>query len=116
MANFPSTIANLVAIQKGLRFGIECGLTPDVIEVNEAEVVKWINNGLHYDSEVGLILMDIKTLTDSQKKMMFRQIATSANKSAFGLAKFSLNNLEDSFLDEEFPYCVSRCIQADMPG
>ncbi|KAK3220460.1 hypothetical protein Dsin_014430 [Dipteronia sinensis] len=115
MANYPTKIATLVAIQKGLQFGTECGLIPDVVEVNEAEVVKWINNDLHRDSEVGSILLDIKKQIEGRKRMKFRQIAGSANKVAHVLANYSLNSMEDVFWMEEFPDCIGSLIQADRP-
>ncbi|KAK4841541.1 hypothetical protein QYF36_006108 [Acer negundo] len=58
-ANMSYKAANLIAIHKGLQFGIDCGLSPHVIELDDKKVIAWVNSGSHFDSTFGAILMDI---------------------------------------------------------
>ncbi|KAK0580997.1 hypothetical protein LWI29_008684 [Acer saccharum] len=60
-ANFNIKVAKLVSIQKCIQFGIDCGLSPCVVESNEASVVKWISDGERKNSEYGIILADISS-------------------------------------------------------
>ncbi|KAK1552584.1 hypothetical protein Q3G72_019588 [Acer saccharum] len=53
-ANLSNRTAKLMDIQRGIQFGLECGLTPSNIESDKATVVKWINTGLNRDSENGV--------------------------------------------------------------
>ncbi|KAK0588585.1 hypothetical protein LWI29_002911 [Acer saccharum] len=52
--------AYVMAIQRSVQFGVECGLNPCLVESDEALVVKWINLGSLRDSEFGSILLDIE--------------------------------------------------------
>ncbi|KAK2663123.1 hypothetical protein Ddye_001697 [Dipteronia dyeriana] len=100
-ANYTVKAAILVAIQKGLQFDID--------------VVKWINNGLHRDSEFRDILLDIRKLSNCLENMMFCQIPTSPNKATIGLAKHLLSTVEEVFWMEDFPVCISNVIEAEKP-
>ncbi|KAK2652056.1 hypothetical protein Ddye_011912 [Dipteronia dyeriana] len=52
-------VTNLIAIQRGLLYGIECGLNPEKIESDDSIVVNWIVHGVYRDSDFGTILTDI---------------------------------------------------------
>ncbi|KAK1580812.1 hypothetical protein Q3G72_000348 [Acer saccharum] len=119
VANYIVKTANLMAILTGLQFAIDCGLPPDVTKINDADVVNWISNGLHRDSDFWAILLDIRKLPDCLENRLPHQVSISANKAALGLAKHSLNIVEDAFWLEEFPICINSVIEsdkADMPG
>ncbi|KAK3204431.1 hypothetical protein Dsin_018477 [Dipteronia sinensis] len=52
-------MAEAVAIYKGLQFAIDIGLNSVVLESNTTIVVKWIKDGSHLDSVVGVLMSDI---------------------------------------------------------
>ncbi|KAI9185895.1 hypothetical protein LWI28_011684 [Acer negundo] len=69
-----SMFANVLAIQRGVQFGIDCGLNPKLIESDEATVIKWINLGNLRDSDVGNILSDIDVVRTANCGMRFSHI------------------------------------------
>ncbi|KAK0578230.1 hypothetical protein LWI29_007074 [Acer saccharum] len=101
---------------EGLQFGIDCGLSPDVIEVGFKEVVNWINNGIHMNSDLGVILADVVKLSRTTEDRLFRSIQRSANIAAYNLACYSLRLASDMFWLEDFPNCIGRIVEADKPG
>ncbi|KAK0570711.1 hypothetical protein LWI29_005339 [Acer saccharum] len=74
--------ANLLAIQKGIQFGVDCGFLLFVFELDDAEVIDWIKSGSHLDSKFGAILMEIKKLFDGPHGQLFRYVTKPANKAA----------------------------------
>ncbi|KAK1554345.1 hypothetical protein Q3G72_010939 [Acer saccharum] len=114
--NYSVKAANLDSILKGLQFGIDCGLSPDVVEVDIKEIVTWINNGIHMDSDLGVILEDVVKLSRSTEDMQFHSIQRSANIAAYDLACYSLRLARDVFWLEEVPNCIGRIVEADKPG
>ncbi|KAK4860360.1 hypothetical protein QYF36_022066 [Acer negundo] len=119
VANYTIKIANLISILKGLQFTVDYGLSPNVIETNDVDMVNWISNGLHSDSDFRTILLKIRKISDCLKNLIPRQVSISANKAAIGLANHSLNLVEDAFLLEEFSDRINSIIEldkADMLG
>ncbi|KAK0571841.1 hypothetical protein LWI29_022474 [Acer saccharum] len=107
--------ANLMAIFKGLLFGIDCGLSPQVIELDDKEVVGWINSGSHVDSAFGAILMEIKMLMEDMDGLLVQYVPKLANKAAQGLSEVAFSMLEDMFWLEEFPICICTVIDSEKP-
>ncbi|KAK0580217.1 hypothetical protein LWI29_038159 [Acer saccharum] len=106
-------IANVMAIQRGVQFGVDCGLNPNMIESDEATVVKWINLGLFRDSDFGTILSDIDVLRTTFSGMRFCHIPTQV---ALSLAKYVLCSTDDRFWMEDYPACIRSIIVAEKPG
>ncbi|KAK0601680.1 hypothetical protein LWI29_026409 [Acer saccharum] len=86
-----SVIANVLAIQRGVQFGVDCCLNPKLIESDEAMVIKWINQGNFRDSDFGTILADIDVVRDAYGVMRFTYISAQANRAAQSLAKYPPN-------------------------
>ncbi|KAK1569181.1 hypothetical protein Q3G72_033574 [Acer saccharum] len=86
--------AYVMAIQRSVQFGVECGLNPCLIESDEALVVKWINLGSLRDSEFGSILLDIEYRHDKNYSLC----------------------AEDRFWMEDYPACIRRIIESEKPG
>ncbi|KAK1578967.1 hypothetical protein Q3G72_034596 [Acer saccharum] len=114
--NMSTKLANLLAIQKGIQFGVDCGFLLSVIKLDNAVVIDWINNGSHVDSKFGTILMEINKLTDGPQGLLFRYVTKPANKAAQGLSKNALGISADTFWLEEFPSCIDRVIGSEKPG
>ncbi|KAK3211757.1 hypothetical protein Dsin_016463 [Dipteronia sinensis] len=114
-AFFDANTAETMAIYRGLIFSRDCGLFPCVIESDAAAVVKWINENSHRDSISGNILAEISALVSSLHVISVSHIPRLANNVAHGLAKSALMVVEDRFWMEEFPPCVRRAVQLDMP-
>ncbi|KAK0582572.1 hypothetical protein LWI29_027201 [Acer saccharum] len=114
--NLSTKIAKLVAIQKGFQFGIECDLTPSKIETDNARVVKWINLGLHRDTDYGTLLLYIDVMNAETRGMSFSHISSLANKAALSLTKNELIIVEDRFWMEEYPGCIRRIVEAKKSG
>ncbi|KAK3192992.1 hypothetical protein Dsin_024302 [Dipteronia sinensis] len=115
-ANFSIKVAKLVAIRKCLIFCVDCGLTPCVIESDEATVVKWINDEDIRNSDCGIILSDISTMISNLHGVTVRHVRKRFNKAAHAQAKNALGISEDAFWMEEYPDCISKEVEADMPG
>ncbi|KAK0577423.1 hypothetical protein LWI29_032829 [Acer saccharum] len=78
-------------------------------------VVKWVMEGGHGDTVCGMILADIDALRMASDVLIVACTPRKANQVAHGLAKQALKNCGDFFWIEEFPLCVARAIQDDMP-
>ncbi|KAK0581619.1 hypothetical protein LWI29_015960 [Acer saccharum] len=115
-ANLSTRIANVMAIQRSLQFGLKCGLTSTNIESDEATVIKWINLGLHRDTDYGMILSDIDVLKADIRGMSFSHIPPLASKAALSLAKNVMSIAEDRFWMDEYLDSIRRIIQAEKPG
>ncbi|KAK0598369.1 hypothetical protein LWI29_034047 [Acer saccharum] len=66
---FKAQAAETIAIFRGIQFGRDCGLTPYILELDVAVVVKRINKGSHLDSASGVILLDISSLISEMNGM-----------------------------------------------
>ncbi|KAK3211391.1 hypothetical protein Dsin_016097 [Dipteronia sinensis] len=115
-ANFTIKVAKLVAIQKCLHFGINCGLSPCIIESDEASVVKWINDGDMGNSVCDTLLSDISSTISNLNGVTFGYVHKRFNKVAQALAKNALGISENAYWMENYPGCISKEIDADMPG
>ncbi|KAK1586457.1 hypothetical protein Q3G72_002787 [Acer saccharum] len=111
-----SKAAHLLAIQKGIQFGVHCGFLIFVLEVDDAEVIDWINSGSHLDSEFGAILQEITILTEGPDGQLFRYTTKTSNKAAQGLSNYALGITEDMYWLEEFPICIARVFESEKPG
>ncbi|KAK0592035.1 hypothetical protein LWI29_012248 [Acer saccharum] len=96
-ANLRDRIANVLAVQRCIHFGLECGLNSTKIESDEATVINWINCGSHRDTDFGLILSDIDVMKADISGITFSHIPSSANKAALSLAKIAMGIAEDSY-------------------
>ena len=105
-----------MAIQNCIRFGIECGLFPSVIESDEAIVVKWLNDDDRRNSECGIILEDITNTISNLNGVTISHVQKRFNKVAHALAKNALGISEDAYWMEDYPGCISRMVEADKPG
>ena len=102
--------ANVMAIQRSLQFGIECGLLSTTLESEEEAVIKWINLGLHRDTDYGFILADIDNLKADIGGIRFSHIPPLANKAAMSLAENAMSIVEDRFWMEDYPDSIGRII------
>ncbi|KAL5761774.1 hypothetical protein ACOSP7_018038 [Xanthoceras sorbifolium] len=62
VAGYSVTIAEALAMLKGIQFALATSLLPTIVETDSLEVVSIINNPSVYFSEVGLIISDIMDL------------------------------------------------------
>ncbi|KAK2645175.1 hypothetical protein Ddye_020370 [Dipteronia dyeriana] len=115
-ANVNKKVANLIAIKRGILFGIDCGLYPHKIESNDSDVVNWINRVVYRDSDFGTILLDIDDLRAGEFSYNFDSISTQANRSALRLAKYALDAVEDSYWMKEYPICIGSFVEAEKTG
>ncbi|KAK1592157.1 hypothetical protein Q3G72_020380 [Acer saccharum] len=114
--NMSNKAAKLIAIQKGIQFGVDCGFPSCVAELDDAEVIDWIVSGSLLDSEFGAVLVELKNLADGPIGQLFRYVTKSANKAAHGLSRYAMGIMEDTYWLEEFPMCIGRVIDSDKPG
>ncbi|KAK3195373.1 hypothetical protein Dsin_026683 [Dipteronia sinensis] len=115
-ANFSITVAKLVAVQKCLHFGMDCGLIPCMIESDEASVAKWINDGDNGNYECDTLISDISSTSSNLNGVTFGHIHKRFNKVAQTLAKNALGISEDAYWKEDYPGSISKKIEANMPG
>ncbi|KAK3211144.1 hypothetical protein Dsin_015850 [Dipteronia sinensis] len=108
-------VAKLMATLKCLQFGIDCGLTLGNIETDEANVVKWLQNDCYLDSDFGLIISEIMYLRDKIGGVAFSCNRQVANNVADKLALYTLRNRNDSYWMADYPLCLRKDLEADMP-
>ncbi|KAK3198693.1 hypothetical protein Dsin_022108 [Dipteronia sinensis] len=108
--NINTTTSKLVALQRGLQFGVDYGLFPSVLEMDDVHLIDWVNSGNHFDSEFGAILRDILQLPVCFQGLLFCHVLASANKAAKGLANYVFGGADDTFWMEEYPNCISDVI------
>ncbi|KAK3224549.1 hypothetical protein Dsin_011574 [Dipteronia sinensis] len=108
-------VAEAVAIYRGLRLAIESGLRPIMVESDAALVVKWINVGSFLDSNVGLILSDIRSLIHEAICVEIGYTYRNYDKVAHVLVKNVLLCEEDRYWLEECPPFARPFIHADFP-
>ncbi|KAK2646949.1 hypothetical protein Ddye_022144 [Dipteronia dyeriana] len=116
IVNFSIKTAKLAFVWKNIIFSGDCGLTPCSFELDKACIVNWIKNGGHRDSVNGIILHDIDSLVNNLGEVDFCHTDRSANRVAKGLAIFALKSTDDTFWMEDFPCCVKKMLEADMPS
>ncbi|KAK3189428.1 hypothetical protein Dsin_028989 [Dipteronia sinensis] len=114
--NLSTKMAKLVAIHKCLQFCVDCGLVPCTFETDNASLVKWITEKDKWNSDGGTILYDISNLNSTLKRMTFCHVQKRHNKAAIELAKYAWGISEDVYWMEDFPGCIRKDIEADMPS
>ncbi|KAK2638423.1 hypothetical protein Ddye_026218 [Dipteronia dyeriana] len=101
---------------RGGRIGsAKTGLCPCNVESDAEVVVRWINDGSHLDSMCGAILADISLISSEMIGMSFNYVPRQANRVAHMLDQNALLLTDDRFWMEEYPCCVTKVVQADMP-
>ncbi|KAK3185095.1 hypothetical protein Dsin_032381 [Dipteronia sinensis] len=78
------------AILSGLRFAIEAGLLPCLIESDALAVVNLIRSSSIPFSETGLIIKDIRLMLENSPGCMVVFVPRKANMAAHELAKYSV--------------------------
>ncbi|KAL5801319.1 hypothetical protein ACOSQ3_032951 [Xanthoceras sorbifolium] len=114
-ASLSPPIAEAVAILRGLVFAAELGVRIGVIESDAASVVKLINGDLVSNSEIGIVIHDIKRVLSNFHGAIVDFVPRLANTVTHGLAKLALVSVSDCFLVDDIPPCVESCVLADMP-
>ncbi|KAK0588647.1 hypothetical protein LWI29_003656 [Acer saccharum] len=106
-------IANTLAILKDLHFGnAYCREYLVCIETNDSAVVKWINDASHLDSDCGVILNDISSISNHLGISSVLPGPNGTNKVALGLTKKALLLKNDFVWMNDFPLCVSGEVEA----
>ncbi|KAK3212070.1 hypothetical protein Dsin_016776 [Dipteronia sinensis] len=113
VANLSTKAAKLTAILKSIRFSMDCGLAPCVFEIDDALVVKWINEVQLNLSENGVLLDDINSLASNLRSVSFSHTSKGANGTARRLARHALDITEDAYWMQEFPTCIRELVLAD---
>ncbi|KAK3212540.1 hypothetical protein Dsin_017246 [Dipteronia sinensis] len=114
-ARFSIKMSQLLAIKRSILFGMDCGLAPNTVEINESVSVNWLSSGSHKDSEYGVILDEIDDLMHSGDRIVFCGIPKRANMPAIALAKEALKISEEAFWMEECPPFINDIVKADKP-
>ncbi|KAK3229469.1 hypothetical protein Dsin_001350 [Dipteronia sinensis] len=114
-ARFSIKMSQLLAIKRSILFGMDCGLAPHMVEINESVVVNWLSSGSHKDSEYVVILDEIDDPMHSGDKVVFCSIPKKANMPTIALAKEALKISEEAFWMEECPPFINDLVKADMP-
>ncbi|KAK3211234.1 hypothetical protein Dsin_015940 [Dipteronia sinensis] len=112
---FNAQAAEAIAILRGIHFSTDCGSSPCYVESDAEVVVRWINESSHLDSMCGAILAEIILSSSEMIGLCFNYVPRQANQVAHLLAKNALLLTANRFWMEEYPCCVTRMVQADMP-
>ncbi|KAK0595025.1 hypothetical protein LWI29_002683 [Acer saccharum] len=112
-ASFSPQVAEAVAIQRGLQFALDSGLTPCRIDSDAEIVVAWINRAVPLCSDIGIVLMDIQNLLQLNFCLSVNFVPRKANRVAHVLAKNGLSCVEDMFWLEDSPPSIGSLISAE---
>ncbi|KAK2635434.1 hypothetical protein Ddye_030226 [Dipteronia dyeriana] len=100
--NYSPVLAEAIAILKGLRFAVESGIWPCMIESDAQVVVSMINSDLLPLDEIGLVINDIVDLLRSLPQFKVCFISRKANMAVHCLAKLGLSLESDLFCWRRF--------------
>ncbi|KAK3218543.1 hypothetical protein Dsin_012513 [Dipteronia sinensis] len=114
-AKFSIKLSQLLAIKQSILFGLDYGLAPTLVKINESVVVNWLNNGSHKEYEHEVILDEIDNLRHSGNGFAICNISRKANRPTDALAKEALKMSEDAFWMEDCPPFIYDLVKADMP-
>ncbi|KAL5758057.1 hypothetical protein ACOSP7_020668 [Xanthoceras sorbifolium] len=113
---FLVSIAEAVAVLKGLQLALELDLLPVIVETDFLDVVTTINNPSVYFSEVGLVISDIVDLLGRCPRSKVLYVPRLANIVAHTLARFALEIDSDRFWQNCYPNCISEALEFDNQG
>ncbi|KAK3230018.1 hypothetical protein Dsin_001899 [Dipteronia sinensis] len=106
-ARYSASVAEALAILRGISFAIYCGYDHLVIESDALGVVNMINSGTEISTDIGVIIGDIRCLIQNIPDARVKYVSRKANVVAHSLSKLTLTL---------FPPAVERCVQDDCPG
>ncbi|KAL5756241.1 hypothetical protein ACOSQ2_020987 [Xanthoceras sorbifolium] len=113
---FSVSIAEAVAVLKGLQLALELDLLPVIVETDFLDVATTINNPSVYFSEVGLVISDIVDLLGRCPRSKVLYVPRSANIVVHTLARFALEIDSDRFWQNYYPNCISEALEFDNQG
>ncbi|KAK3229198.1 hypothetical protein Dsin_001079 [Dipteronia sinensis] len=113
--SFNAQVAEAIIILKGIQFSKDRGFSPCIFESNVEVVIMQINDRSHLESVCGVILSDINSLTAEIVGVCFGYVPRQGNQVAHLLAKNALLLTKNRFWMEEYPCCVAKTVQVDMP-
>ncbi|KAK3229797.1 hypothetical protein Dsin_001678 [Dipteronia sinensis] len=88
-----------------------------IVVYDSAEVVvNWINGGMHFYFEIGLVLNDIKQLIQGLSFVFVHYVSREANRLADCLAKMVLSSEGDQYWMEDYSPSVSKLLRVDCPN
>ncbi|KAK2638130.1 hypothetical protein Ddye_025925 [Dipteronia dyeriana] len=108
-ACFSPSIAEAVAILRGLRFVVDAGLLPIVLESDTKWVVDLVNSDNKSNSDIGIIVKDILVLA-RKFNISVSFVPRYANTAAHLLVKFALKSTVEWFWLEECPPCLEYVV------
>ncbi|KAK3217704.1 hypothetical protein Dsin_011674 [Dipteronia sinensis] len=114
-ATYSPHVAKAVAIYKGFLLASQTDFWRVEVESDAAVVVGWVNDGKVMESEVGLVVEDIKLLTNTMLFCTVNFVSRKFNRVAHCLTKLALSSNEDLYWLEEYPPFLTRFLVADCP-
>ncbi|KAK2650926.1 hypothetical protein Ddye_018415 [Dipteronia dyeriana] len=115
-ATYPPHVAEAIAMYRGLLLATDIGVFSVEAEFDAATVVKWVVDGDLKNSDVGLILADIRSLMYNFNFCSIGFVPRKANYVAHHLANMVFCLSEDCLWTEDYPSCVRGYLLKDHPG
>ncbi|KAK3222428.1 hypothetical protein Dsin_009453 [Dipteronia sinensis] len=109
-ARYSVSVAEALAILRGISFAIYCGYDHLIIESDALGVVNMINSGIEISADIGVIIEDIKCLLQNITDARVKYVSRKANVVAHSLSKLALTLDVSYFWLDSFPLAVERCI------
>ncbi|KAK2642635.1 hypothetical protein Ddye_024398 [Dipteronia dyeriana] len=116
IATYAPHMAETVALYRGLLLAYEVGCFEVDAESDAVLVINWVSDGKVVDSDKGLILKDILSLSRQMGFCSFKFTSRECNYVSHCLAKLALSFDFDRVWIEEFPPCVTRLPVVDCPS
>ncbi|KAK2634843.1 hypothetical protein Ddye_029635 [Dipteronia dyeriana] len=112
-------MAEAMVILRGIRFAVDSGLLPAVVESDAKYVVELINGGVAPLADIGFVVLDILSFNSTfpiSISYMFIKANIIAHTSAHSLVQLALSFDEDFFWLESVPPSVEALVLTDCSG
>ncbi|KAL5743416.1 hypothetical protein ACOSQ2_026532 [Xanthoceras sorbifolium] len=114
--SFSPSLAETLAIRRGMQLALETGFSPLLLESDCLGAINAVKARSVLCSDMGLVLADIFSLSSNLNVVSFSFIPREENKVADSLAKFALGLSSDLFWLESCLPCVELLVHGDFHG
>ncbi|KAK2642149.1 hypothetical protein Ddye_023912 [Dipteronia dyeriana] len=97
VAFFSPQVAEAMAILRGIRFAVDSGLLPAVVESDAKAVVELVNGGVGPLADIGSVVLDFLSFT-SRFLISISYVSRKTNMVAHSLTQLALSSDENFFV------------------
>ncbi|KAK3194745.1 hypothetical protein Dsin_026055 [Dipteronia sinensis] len=103
----------MISLLCKIKFAIDLGVRPVVIESDALAAVKLIDSGVYTSADIGLIIGEILTKLEGIDGGSVRFVSREANYVAHTPVRMGLSITDEVVWIEDYPLCVERMIASE---